>query len=251
MKSKNNNSTSTLILLFAIIFILLAFLVVNALKTDNKQSQSIDQNQSAENNKEETADSMSEQNEEISIGEDLMISEIDSYSGPYMEDGSDEEVKDILMITVRNDGTKPLQYAEAQLVFGDVTAEFAFSTLRPGESMVVLEKNRLAYPGQTEVTRTQIANVVFFEKALSFCEDKFKISAMNGAFNVENISGNDLSGNIIIYYKNKQENIYHGGITYRVVIEGGIEKDGIRQTVANHFVLNESEVIFVDYVEVG
>lgn len=196
------------------------------------------------------ADSIQEkQKQEISLDDNLSITSVESYNGLFVEDGSDEEVENILSITVKNTGTKTLQYAEATLTFGDVTAEFAFSTLRPGETMVVLEKNRLEYPEKAEVTGHQIQNVVYFDEEPGFCEDKFEVSAMDGAFNIKNISGEDLSGNIAIYYKNKQDEIYFGGITYRVVIEGGIEKDGIRQVVTEHFKLEESEVMFVDYTE--
>lgn len=200
------------------------------------------------NDQNNTNDNIVEQGGEISLDKNIVITSIEPYSGSFMEDGSDEDVENILMITVKNDGMQTLQYAEATLVFGDITAKFAFSTLKPGESMVVLEKNRLEYPDK-ELTEHQIQNVVYFEENLNLCEDKFEISAMDGAFNVKNISGEDLSGNIAIYYKNKQDNIYYGGITYRVVIEGGIEKDGIRQVVTEHFKTDKSEVMFVSYTE--
>lgn len=193
-------------------------------------------------------DNILDQGGEISLDKNIVITSIEPYSGSFMEDGSDEDVENILMITVKNNGVQTLQYAEATLTFGDITAEFAFSTLRPGESMIVLEKNRLEYPDK-ELKAYQIQNVVYFEENLNFCEDKFEISAMDGAFNVKNISGEELSGNIAIYYKNKQDNIYHGGITYRVVIEGGIEKDGIKQVVTEHFKIDTSEVMFVSYTE--
>ena len=200
------------------------------------------------NDQNNTNDNIVEQGGEISLDKNIVITSIEPYSGSFMEDGSDEDVENILMITVKNNGMQSLQYAEVILTFGDSTAVFSFSTLRPGESMVVLEKNRLEYPDK-ELTEHQIQNVVYFEENLNFCEDKFEISAMDGAFNVKNISGEDLSGNIAIYYKNKQDNIYYGGITYRVVIEGGIEKDGIRQVVTEHFKTDKSEVMFVSYTK--
>ena len=194
-------------------------------------------------------DKAQSQNEEISLDDNLTITAIESYNGSFVEDGSDEAVEDVLMITIENNGEQTLQYAEAQLVFDDVTAEFAFSTLRPGECMIVLEKNRMEYPRKDEVTEAQIQNVIYFTEELSFCEEQLELSVMDGAFNIKNISGEDLSGNIAIYYKNKQDDVYFGGITYRVVIEGGIEKDGIKQVMTNHFKIDESEVMFVDYTE--
>lgn len=218
--------------ILAILIVILIVVVIEKME----QSDSIDSMQD-------------EQEKEISMDDSLTITSIDSYSGSFVEDGSDEEVNNIISITVKNTGAQTLQYAEATLVFEDVTAEFAFSTLRPGETMVVLEKNRLEYPKKAEVKEYQTQNVVYFEEEPGFCEDKFEVSAMDGAFNIKNISGEDLSGNVAIYYKNKQDDLYFGGITYRVVIEGGIEKDGIRQVVTEHFKLEESEVMFVGYTE--
>ena len=196
----------------------------------------------------ETVGDEQEADREIPLGEGLIITSVSSYTGPFLEDGTDEMAKDILAITVRNDGEQTLQYADAELVFGEMTARFSFSTLRPGDSMVVLEKNRFAYPEQDKVSSAKVSNVVFFEEPLTLCEDKISLSFMDQAFNVKNISGEELSGNIAIYYKNKQDGMYYGGITYRVVIEG-IEKDGIRQIMTEHFHLEDSEVMFVSYTE--
>ena len=115
--------------------------------------------------------------------------------------------------------------------------------------MTVLEKNRLEYSGAKEVLSTSIDNVIYFQGELSFREDLFEIYGMDGAFNVKNVSGRDLNGNIAIYYKRKQDDIYQGGITYRVVIEGGIEKDGIKQVITNHYTKDNCRVMFVDYTE--
>ena len=51
--------------------------------------------------------------------------------------------------------------------------------------------------------------------------------------------------------ENKKDDIYYGGITYRAIIEGGIEKDGVKQITTKHFTVDGSEVVFVDYTEVN
>lgn len=256
MKSKLINLAA--VISMAAVLVLLCFAVVkNEQRLDKEQNGLSDE--SSEQIAADTqgnavdisqADSLNDSStDEISLGKGLVVTSIDTYSGAFVEDGSDEDVEDVLMITVRNDGDKVLQYAETQLFYDDVTAEFAFSTLKPGQSVTVLEKNRLPYTEGKAVKSTSLGNVVFFEKELDLCEDKLKVSAMDGAFNVENISGQDLPGNVVIYYKNKQDGVYHGGITYRVMIEGGIENGGIKQSMSGHFTLSGSEVMFVDYVE--
>ena len=181
--------------------------------------------------------------------EAIEIISVEAYTGPFVEDGSDEPVENVMMITVKNNSQQTLQYAEAVLTFGSTAAQFAFSTLRPGEVMSVLEKNRLEYQGETVPDSCQFENVIYFAEEPDLCSDKIQISGLDGAFNVRNISGEDLSGNIAIYYKNKQEQGYFGGITYRVVIQGGMAKDEIRQLVVNHFKADQSQIVFADYTE--
>ena len=181
--------------------------------------------------------------------ETIEITSIQSYDGPFFEDGSDDLVENVLMITVKNNGQQTLQYAEATLSFGNTTAQFAFSTLKPGESMAVLEKNRLEYPGEMEPDFYQFENVIFFPEEPGLFSDKVEISALDGAFNVRNISGEDLTGNIAIYYKNKLDQGYLGGITYRTVIRDGMAKDEIKQLVANHFREDQSQIVFVEFTE--
>ena len=181
--------------------------------------------------------------------EAIEITSIGPYTGPFVEDGSDDAVENVLTITVKNNTSQTLQYAEATLLFGDTAAQFAFSTLKPGESMVVLEKNRLKYTDGMEPSSRQFDNVIYFTEEPTLCAYKISISALDGAFNVRNISGEDLTGNIAIYYKNKSEQGYLGGITYRTVIQGGMAKDEIKQIVVNHFRVDESQIMFVDYTE--
>ena len=55
----------------------------------------------------------------LDAGCSIEVTEVSSYSGPYMEDASDQEVSDVLMIKVRNTGEEAIQYAEVTL-FADV-----------------------------------------------------------------------------------------------------------------------------------
>ena len=68
---------------------------------------------------------------------------------------------------------------------------------------------------------------------------------MDGAVNVTNISGEDIEGNIVVYYKNAAKDLYYGGITYRITIEGGLKADEIRQVMTNHASDTGSRIMFV------
>ena len=160
-----------------------------------------------------------------------------------MEDGTDEVVSGILMIIVKNTGEKAVQYAEITLP--DSGAFFTLSTLPAGESVVLLEQTRMAYTGNEDVTQAAASNMAVFSEPLSLCEDKLQLQILDGALNVINISGQDIEGDVVIYYKNAASDLYYGGITYRVRIEGGLKADEVKQIMADHFSASGSKVMFV------
>ena len=181
----------------------------------------------------------------IDLGSGLVITEIGPDSGPYLEDASDEEVSDVLMIVVYNYGTDPIQYAEISLAAGDETANFTMSTLPVGERMMVLEKDRRAFDENTEYTQAAAGSVAKFQQSLSLCKDKIQIQTLDGAMNIINISGQDINGEVIVYYKNVSDGMLMGGITYRVRFADGMKKDEVRQIMTNHYSSSGSRVMFV------
>ena len=76
-------------------------------------------------------------------------------------------------------------------------------------------------------------------------EDKLSIDIEDGMINMTNISGEDITSTITVYYKNAAADIYYGGITYRVQIQGGLKADEIRQVMAKHASDSGSEIMFV------
>lgn len=175
----------------------------------------------------------------------LQITDIGSYTGIYMEDGSDEVVSRVLMIVLTNNGVSTLQYAEIVMAGADREAVFTVSTLPAGESVVLLEQTRMAYTDADEFTSAIAQNVTFFTEPLSLLEDRLKIQAVQGAINVTNISGADITGDIVIYYKNSSSDMFYGGITYRARIEGGLKDGELRQIVPSHFSADGSTILFV------
>lgn len=180
----------------------------------------------------------------INLGNGMMITDVGKYTGVYMEDGSNEIVSGVMMITVTNEGENAIQYAEINMPVGDQTAKFSLSTLPVGSTVILLEQNRMAYTAG-EYTSAVAENVVLFTEPLSLCENQLKIQVLDGAINVSNISGEDITGDIVIYYKNSAADVYYGGITYRVRIEGGLKAGELRQIMANHFSDSGSTIMFV------
>ena len=199
--------------------------------------------------KEDVAD-----NAELSVPEDtektlelkngLTIEKFGSYTGAYMEDGSDEVVSDIAMIIVKNTGEDNIQYAEITVKSGNTEGKFALSTLMPGQTVVVLEQNRKEYTEFGEEFTAEANNVALFNATPTLCEDKIKIQPLDGAMNVINISDADIEGDVVIYYKNSADDMFYGGITYRVRITGGIKNGEIKQIISDHFSSTGSTVVF-------
>ena len=178
---------------------------------------------------------------------DLSIIEIGAYSGEYVEDGSDELVSDVLMIKVLNKGEEAVEYAVIQLQMENQVAEFTVSALMPGAEAVLLEKNRMLYNAETDYTQgiANCMNLARYQYELTCHEDKLKVQVLNGAVNVTNISGDDIEENVTVYYKNKEDGSFLGGIAYRISLEGGIKSGEVRQKTAKHLSKTESEILFV------
>lgn len=170
----------------------------------------------------------------VDLGRGLRISKIGKYAGIYLEDGSNEPVSGLMMVVLENTAEKDLQLARFSLKFSDFTAEFEASNIPAGESIVLLERNRHsavdAKPEDSELTTT-----VFFEEKMSLMEDKLRISTDEGLIALENISGEDISGDIFVYYKNSATDLLYGGITYRARFSGGLDAGEKTQVLTAHF----------------
>lgn len=178
------------------------------------------------------------------LGNQLKVTDLGSYTGVFMEDGSDEIVSGIMMLHLTNESDQTLQYAEITL--GNAQNEkayFTVTTLPPGCSAVLLEKNRLPFAKGFEVIA--VDNVVFFPEEPSKMEDTLQIRTSDGAINVTNISGQDITGTIQIYYKNSASDVYYGGITYMAKIQDGLKAGETRQLMPSHFNENSSSILFI------
>lgn len=182
---------------------------------------------------------------DINLGYGLVITDVGKYNGVYMEDGSDEFASGILMIVVANTGESDIQYAEISMATENGEARFNMSTLPAGESVVLLERSRMSWSNKEQYTYAIMENVVVFSDSMSLHEDKLKVQMLDGMINVTNISGKDITGDIVIYYKNSAADLLYGGITYRVRIEGGISAGEIRQLTAGHMHKSGSRLMFI------
>lgn len=251
-KKKNKSILFTAILCMVL---LAALVLVFGMKSDEdgqNQAPDIPQNsdmQQIEQATETVAGSTTlgttEPQDVFNLENDVNITGIISYTGAFMEDRTDEVVTDVLAIQVTNSGEKYIQAMDITLIADQTQAQFSLSTLFPGETVVVLEKNRMAYSTAPHFSQVQTDMVAIFEEQPGMCQDKLEIQCLNGVINVTNISGEDITGDILIYYKNYVSGTYYGGITYRLRLEGGLKAGEIQQGSAAHFDPDNSAVVFV------
>lgn len=184
---------------------------------------------------------------EILLQDALLVREIGSHTGPYWEDGSDEQVTDVLKMTVTNVTEEPIQYALIAMELPEGTATFSVTALPAGATAVLLETGRMPYDKSIDYGSANIEcqNLAGFDKSLSLQEQKLEIQLLEGALNITNISGDDIAGTIILCYKNVENGVYQGGIGYRIRLEDGLKAGEIRQIMATHVHQPGTELVFV------
>lgn len=182
----------------------------------------------------------------VELGQGLMLNGAGKYTGMYMEDGSNEITENTVMVTVENGSDKTLEYAEISVTLSSGAAKFSVSTLPPGESAVLLEKNRLSWESGEKVISAELTSAVFFADEPTMCENQLEISAADGSITVKNISDSDIFGTVAVYYKNYYDGIYYGGITYRSALPDGIRAGETKTLTAVHYRKEGSRVVFAD-----
>ena len=187
-----------------------------------------------------------QEDENVDLGQGLVLTDVGKYTGIYMEDGSDEVVTGLLMIILKNDSPQDLQLARLQLKYTDFVAQFEVTNLPSGQSVVLLEKNRHSYV-EGDFLSASMDDVVFFQEPMSLQEDQLKISGEKGSICVENLTDEPL-GEMYIYYKNSAADILYGGITYRARVDGRLEAKEIRSVLTRHYNPDTCTIVNVQIV---
>lgn len=180
----------------------------------------------------------------VALGSEVFITAIEPYTGAFVEDGTDKFVEEVLSITIENNGS---EYIQLMSVTIDEKYTFDVTTLLPGEKMTVLEKTCAEYDKRIDLSKISVSNVALFNEKPSMHKDLLKISGEDNRIIVKNISGKDFPGGRV-FYKNKFNKKYIGGITYAGAIPE-LEKDEVVVLNSNHYLKDSSEFIFVTYAE--
>lgn len=259
-KKKKNNTVRWLLVVIAILLAAIAAMWITVLSREQEEmpvpSTTPVQESQTEGNPvaetegetqlpETTAVETEEPFQAMDLGHGVFIQEVKNYTGIYMEDGSDELVSDVMMILVTNTGSSDIQLMNIELEFPEGTYQFRATNLRSGSSAVLLEQNRAAKPAGNPVSAVA-ANTALFEAPMTADFGIYEISGADGALNVKNISGEDITGSVFVYYKYKSQDLYYGGITFRVEVKDGLKAGEVRQIITSHYNPDSCEVVMIE-----
>lgn len=173
----------------------------------------------------------------------IEIERIDNYSGYYIEDGTEDKVDSVAVVTLKNNSDQAIEYGNIRLSQGEQTLEFQVSLIPAGAQAVVMEANRSSYDAGSELSYegSIVANI----ETMDMAQDRVSVTAgSDGGITVTNIGQSDIP-ELRVFYKNQLDNnVYMGGIAYNAKIEG--MKTGESRTIyPSHYDSEHGKIMMV------
>lgn len=181
------------------------------------------------------------------LNEKFSVACMGTYSGTYVEDGSNEQVTDVLTIVVKNISSDLVEYGLITVDCGGETATFELSALPAGSYALVMEKNRLTYDNTMVLSKPICEQYAEPNNLITDFGNDFNVYPSDGVINIENISGRDIESVVSLFYKNYEYGLFIGGITYRARFSGGIKAGEIAQCMQQHYSLEKSAIMYMSY----
>lgn len=177
----------------------------------------------------------------------LVVEAIGSYSGNFIEDGSDEPTANVAAMLVTNNSNQMLQIAEITFQINESeTAVFKVTDLPAGTAVLVLEQNKREFKLEDSYTYGETASGYMEQPTLE--EEKFELTTEKGKIILKNKTDQSYD-KVYVYYKYTQiGGAYFGGITYRTPFEN-VPAGGEVEAVASHFNPNSSKIMAVQIQE--
>ena len=188
-----------------------------------------------------------EDNRESSLGNGIYIVSSEPYTGPFWEDGSDTAVEDIWSLKIVNSSDEDIEYLKIHAATAEAEGNFEVTVLPAGGELIVLESSAAAYPQDAEDARYDAENLAFFQEERSILPEQLTLYEQDNWIKAENISGEDIAGDICVYYKNLEDGIFQGGITYRAVFPGGMAAGEAEEQEVLHYMKDTSQIMYVTY----
>ena len=169
-----------------------------------------------------------------------------SFSGQYVEDGSDIPVEHVAAMLVRNQTKEFLDLATIEYEIDGKPATFVVTGLPAGKSAWVMEKNQMTITEGAEFK--YIDKTTAFKSGVVSSTDKITLSAEGNMLTAVNNTGEKLEG-VFVYYKTLHtDGNYLGGITYMTTF-GDLEPGEKKTELAGHYDKDKTEIVRIGWKE--
>ena len=163
------------------------------------------------------------------------------YDGAFLEDGTDDEVKNVLALLFVNTSDKDVQYAEYAFAVDGKPISFKVSDLPAGQQCVVLEASR--HQRNTNEVLELISRVVAPVDMLPGSDKVLPVINDDNTITLMNTTQEELPVVRVFYkYFYEDENSFVGGITYTATATK-VPAGGSVTIAPSHFEANASVIM--------
>jgi len=181
----------------------------------------------------------------IHVTDAVTLETVYTATGYFPEDGTDEGVENVLAAKFTNTSDRTLEYMTVVLTVNGEAYNFALTTIPAGASVYVFNTDRKTAPAAVTEISAESGYEIFFAEEPDLKKDKFSFEIQNGTIVVTNISDEDITSDIYVYYKSTAGTGYLGGITYRFTVSGGLGAGQSYNAYAPHAYAHMTEIMFV------
>ena len=212
-------------------------------ETETKESQPESGSQASEGSSGEGASSIPTISFPYAIpGTDLVVEQIRSYDGIFIEDASDSETSGIAVLVLTNNGDN-LEFAGIGISQGTRSLGFSASQIPAGATVIIQEQNKASFSSDpyysATATTTPVEEFEMSEELVSVKDNG------DNSLDVTNLTDKTLS-EVKLSFKNylPEEDVYVGGITYNITLKD-LEPNTSMTVSASHYDSKYSMVVEV------
>lgn len=183
----------------------------------------------------------------LTQGDDILAySNFSSFSGLYVEDGSDVPVENVAAMLVTNQSEDFLDLATVEYEIDGKAAVFVVTGLPPGRSAWVMEKNKMTIAADADFK--YVKKTTAFKDGVIAETDKISLFAEGNMLTAVNNTDEKLEG-VFVYYKTLHtDGNYLGGITYKTTF-GDLEPGEKKTELAGHYDKGKTEIVRIGWKE--
>ena len=183
---------------------------------------------------------------EVDLGYGLRLVRVSSAAGVFPEDGKDEFVPELFCATIQNTTDRTLSIGRVELTINYESYIFEITSIPPGAVVHAYEMRRRSAPAVVVDFSGECLFAAYREEEPTLDPLRLEIKVEDSGIRVKNLTDENIEGPVYIYYKSVQNDIFVGGITYRVLL-GDIKNGETAQAIAGHCTPNGCEVVRVEW----